>query len=250
MGSLLLGKILFKLIFGAVKATPKVVKATKDVSATVREVVEKIQPKITEVTPQTINRQELKRIYEDQKQVVARHSEVATHIPYVITRTTVLSNYLTENDWQELAADQLNEEQVLQRIERSFDNDLHQRLSRAAHRVGFVNTRKQVRTGVQQVATYSDGQGHGVRIAIRHEEDTEIGIDLVGHKGQECHTKREELVKALAEEGLTLQQIRVIYHNDPDGYKAEQKTKQHTRQQRRQQLRHQLLHQQRNSRRR
>lgn len=236
MGSLMLGKMLFKLIVGVAKATPKIIKATIVISSIVKKEIERLQPAISQVLSQTIKRQELRKIYEEQKKKVTNHPEVSTQTPYVVCSTTVLGNYLSEQDWQDVAAKQLSEEQVLQRIENSFDHELHERLTRATQRVGFVNIRKQVPTGVQQVASYSDGQGHGVRIAINHEGDSDMALDLIGYQGSECHTKREELVNALAEEGITLERVQVIDHNDPDGYQAVRKTNKQLQQQRRQKL--------------
>ena len=233
MGNLVLGKMLFKLLAGVAKATPKVVRAAMAVSSAVSEQIEKLQPKISEAMARPVKRQELKKIYQEQKQKVAQYPEVATHAPYVLCQTTVLGNFLSEKDWREMATHQLSEAQLLERIEASYDNELHNRLGRAAVRAGFVNIRQQMTGGERQYVSFSDGQGHGVRIAIKHQEDTEVGIDLIGYQGGECHSKREEIIQALSEEGLELEQQQIIDHGDPEGYQAVKRTSDQAARQRR-----------------
>ena len=223
MGNLMLGKMIFMLLFGVAKATPKAVKAVKAVSSVVMDNIEKIEPKISQAAPQTIKRKDLKKIYQEQKKEVLKHREVSSQVPYVVCHTTVLGNYLSEKDWQAVATEGLSEKEVIGRIERSFDTELHERVARAAQRVGFVNTRQQIPTGVQQYVSFSDGLGHGVKIAIHHKDDTEVGVDLVGYQGAECHSKQEELTQAFAAEGIGLEPSQVIDHGDPEGYQGVKK---------------------------
>lgn len=61
MGNLVLGKMLFKLLAGVAKATPKVVRAAMAVSSAVSEHIEKLQPKISEAMARPVKRQELKK---------------------------------------------------------------------------------------------------------------------------------------------------------------------------------------------
>jgi hypothetical protein len=234
--------LIFKLIPSAIKPSQKTARTASAVPATVKKQIAQLQPPVAQTTPKTIKRQSLKNIYEQQKKIVTKHLEMPTYTPYVVLQTTVLGNYLSKQDWQDVATQQIDERDLLQRIENSFDKDLHGRLTRTAQQVGFINVRRQIPTGVQQFATYSDGEGHGVKIAIRHEDETQIGIDLLGYQGNDCHTKREELIKALAEEGIELAEPKFIHHDDPDGYKVKQKAMKQPLQQRRQQRRQKQRH--------
>lgn len=230
MGSLFLGSFLLSLVGLAAKKTlssksvSNTSKAVPHTSAEVTKAVAAVSSTTKAKEPTSIKRNEIRTVYEQQEQVVSRHLDVPAHTPYVVGRTTVLGNYLHDDDWQALASDSLGEAEFLARLEANFDHEVHMRLQRAAEKAKFVNVRAQVKSGPKQVASFSDGKGHGVRVAINHAEESQIGVDLIGYEGTECESKREELLEAMAAEGLVVRDIRTIPHNDPKGYQGRKRT--------------------------
>lgn len=230
MGSLFLGKILLSLVGLALKRTTSTANTVvPHTSAQVAAAVNTLTAASPTKQPTTLKRKDLRAIYDRQKQAVTRQLDVPAQAPYVVARTTILGSYLRDEDWRALATDSLGEADLLQRLEMNFDGEVHARLQRAAHKAGFVNVRGQVKSGSKQVASYSDGIGHGVRIAINHEGESQIGVDLIGYEGGECETKREELLQAMAAEGITVRDIKTVPHHDPKGYQGRQTTRRRTR---------------------
>ena len=239
MGGLFLGFMLYKFVKTIVKTTKQNQHSNK-AAEKIKQKVDQVQVKEKAVQPKSVSRQDIREIYKLQKEVLAKDPEIKTHQPYIVTQTTVLHNYLSTTDIDKLAENKLSEVELLDRLEQSYDNQIHTSFERAAQKVGFINTRQQVRSGPRQVASYSDGQGHGVRVAIDYEKKSQTGIDLIGYSGSQCETKREELLAALAEEGIELEKIKVIKHNDPDGFKVKENQKKSSTQQKRRQRSRQL----------
>ncbi len=234
MGSLFLGKILLSLVGLALKrtASTKSVGSSKTTaetvvphaSAEVAAAVNIMTARSMAKQPTTLKRNDIRTIYERQKRIVTRQLDMPAHTPYVVARSTALGDFLGVEDWQALAKDRLGETKLLERLEMNFDNEVHERLQRAAQKAGFVNVRGQVKAGPKQVASYSDGAGHGVRIAINYLGESQIGVDLIGYEGGECESKREELLEAMAAEGITVRDIKTLPHHDPKGYQGRQET--------------------------
>ncbi len=233
MGSLAIGRILLSLLglsFKATKVTRKsehratqgTSKAVPHMSEAVRQVVDTLKNQTIRTEPETLSRQDIGSIYEQQKRHIARHIEVPSQTPYVVAQTTVLGNYLSEQDWQELSQDKLSEAELLRRMQAQFDEEVHLRITKAAERAGFINVRSHVRSGLEQVAAFSDGVGHGIRVAISHREASQIGVDLIGYEGSACESKRLEILDALAAEGIALANVKTIRHDDPEGFKGKQ----------------------------
>lgn len=221
MGSLFIGTIVMSLLgIGLKKVTktsPKVANVSKVVANKIKEINANQQ---VNKNVEAVAREDIQRLYREQKKVVAKDPEIRTHLPYVIIQTTPLANVLSKNELQKLADNQVNEKELLEQLKQKFDNEVHARLTRAADKVGFINVRKQVRSGPQQVASFSDNRGHGVRIGIQHGSETQIGLDLIGYKNAECESKGAELLQALTDEGIQVADMKKINHGDPDGFQV------------------------------
>ena len=219
MGVLALGA-LFYMFVGIKAKSKRKIKHSKRASPKIKEKVSQIQTKKRTIQQEAVSRQDIRGIYKKQKEVLADDSEIQTHQPYIVTQTTILNNYLSTTDMDKLAENQLSEVEVLERLEQGYDDQIHTSFKRAAHKVGFINTRRQIRTGQQQVASFSDNQGHGIRIAINHRETSEIALDMVGFSGQKCQTKSQEIIEALEAEGISMEKLKMIDHGDPRGYQG------------------------------
>jgi hypothetical protein len=203
------------------------------VAPAVRQAVETITTQTAQPETTTLARQDIAAIYKKQKKHIGQHIEVPAQAPYVVAQTTVLGNYLSDQDWHELARDKVTETEFLNRLTAKFDEEIHIRIQRAAEKAGYVNVRGHVRAGVQQVASFSDDLGHGVRVAISHKDESQIGVDLIGYQGGECESKRRELLDALAAEGITIEDVKTIRHDDPEGFKGKLAAHKHRAQRRR-----------------
>ncbi len=233
MGSLAIGKMLMqlaglslktarfagKIAYGTAKAA---VNVAPHVSPAVQTVVRRLNHAVTQTRQNAIKRQELRKVYAQKRTEVSAQVEDAAHIPYVVAQTTDLGELLTEKDWQELATDRVSEEELLARVETRFDSELHARVQVAAQEAGYGHPRAQVRSGLVQVANYSDGSGHGVRVAIQHDDDSRIGVDMLGYSGEACQKENQAMLTALARQGIHLTDIRNIDHDDPEGYQGVQ----------------------------
>ena len=222
MGNLFIGKLIMSLLGvtlkEATKVAPKAAKVSKFVIAKVKEI--NLAQEQTH-KPKAIAREDIRRLYREQKKFVEEDPGIIrTHVPYVVAQTTPLGRLLSKNELQKVADNQVSETELLERLEQKFDDDVHNGLVQAASKVGFINVRQQVRSGPQQVASFSNNQGHGVRIGVRHGPETKIALDLIGFKNAECESKGAELLRALKDEGIQVANMKKIKHGDPDGYQV------------------------------